>query len=137
MDLFEWIKENSKISIDEKQADILFTSLDVNGYSIEVDGTELFLNSVDELGENSKKVTIDQIIALATNFKYKETEKIMDSLDEIRTISTENIKTYCENLVDLMQKEKELHLIEKALVQTDHFKNIKNMLENKPKKVSR
>lgn len=137
MDLFEWIKENSKISIDEKQADILFTSLDVNGYSIEVDGTELFLNSVDELGENSKKVTIDQIIVLATNFKYKETEKIMDSLDEIRTISTENIKTYCENLVDLMQKEKELHLIEKALVQTDHFKNIKNMLENKPKKVSR
>lgn len=137
MDLFEWIKENSKISIDEKQADILSTSLDVNGYSIEVDGTELFLNSVDELGENSKKVTIDQIIALAANFKYKETEKIMDSLDEIRTISTENIKTYCENLVDLMQKEKELHLIEKALVQTEHFKNIKNMLENKPKKVSR
>lgn len=137
MDLFEWIKENSKISIDEKQADILSTSLDVNGYSIEVDGTELFLNSVDELGENSKKVTIDQIIALAANFKYKETEKIMDSLDEIRTISTENIKTYCENLVDLMQKEKELHFIEKALVQTDHFKNIKNMLENKPKKVSR
>lgn len=137
MDLFEWIKENSKISIDEKQADILSTSLDMNGYSIEVDGTELFLNSVDELGENSKKVTIDQIIALAANFKYKETEKIMDSLDEIRTISTENIKTYCENLVDLMQKEKELHLIEKALVQTDHFKNIKNMLENKPKKVSR
>lgn len=137
MDLFEWIKENSKISIDEKQADILSTSLDMNGYSIEVDGTELFLNSVDELGENSKNVTIDQIIALAANFKYKETEKIMDSLDEIRTISTENIKTYCENLVDLMQKEKELHLIEKALVQTDHFKNIKNMLENKPKKVSR
>lgn len=137
MDLFEWIKENSKISIDEKQTDILSTSLDMNGYSIEVDGTELFLNSVDELGENSKKVTIDQIIALAANFKYKETEKIMDSLDEIRTISTENIKTYCENLVDLMQKEKELHLIEKALVQTEHFKNIKNMLENKPKKVSR
>lgn len=137
MDLFEWIKENSKISIDKMQADILSTSLDMNGYSIEVDGTELFLNSVDELGENSKKVTIDQIIALAANFKYKETEKIMDSLDEIRTISTENIKTYCENLVDLMQKEKELHLIEKALVQTDHFKNIKNMLENKPKKVSR
>ena len=77
------------------------------------------------------------MIALAANLKYKETEKIMDLLDEITTISIENIKTYCENLVDLIDREKELHSLENALVQTEHFLDIKNMVEDRPKKIAR
>lgn len=137
MDLYQWIKEYSNIKIDEQQAKTLSECLEVNGHSIEISEDSLFLNCVDQTGEISKKVTIDQVIALAANLKYKETEKIMDSLDEITTISIENIKTYCENLVDLIDREKELHLLENALVQTEHFLDIKNMVEDRPKKIAR
>lgn len=137
MDLYQWIKEYSNIEMDEQQAKTLSECLEVNGHSIEISGDSLFLNCVDQTGEISKKVTIDQVIALAANLKYKETEKIMDSLDEITTISIENIKTYCENLVDLIDREKELHLLENALVQTEHFLDIKNMVEDRPKKIAR
>ena len=137
MDLYQWIKEYSNIEMDEQQAKTLSECLEVNGHSIEISGDSLFLNCVDQTGEISKKVTIDQVIALAANLKYKETEKIMDSLDEITTISIENIKTYCENLVDLIDREKELHLLKNALVQTEHFLDIKNMVEDRPKKIAR
>lgn len=137
MDLYQWIKEYSNIEMDEQQAKTLSECLEVNGHSIEISGDSLFLNCVDQTGEISKKVTIDQVIALAANLKYKETEKIMDSLDEITTISIENIKTYCENLVDLIDREKELHLLENALVQTERFLDIKNMVEDRPKKIAR
>lgn len=137
MDLYQWIKEYSNIEMDEQQAKTLSECLEVNGHSIEISGDSLFLNCVDQTGEISKKVTIDQVIALAANLKYKETEKIMDSLDEITTISIENIKTYCENLVDLIDREKELHLLENALVQTENFLDIKNMVEDRPKKIAR
>lgn len=106
MDLYQWIKEYSNIEMDEQQAKTLSECLEVNGHSIEISGDSLFLNCVDQTGEISKKVTIDQVIALAANLKYKETEKIMDSLDEITTISIENIKTYCENLVDLIDRKR-------------------------------
>lgn len=137
MDLYQWIKEYPNIEMDEQQAKTLSECLEVNGHSIEISGDSLFLNCVDQTGEISKKVTIDQVIALAANLKYKETEKIMDSLDEITTISIENIKTYCENLVDLIDREKELHSLENALVQTEHFLDIKNMVEDRPKKIAR
>ena len=123
--------------MDEQQAITLSECLEVNGHSIEISGDSLFLNCVDLTGQLIKKFNIDQVIALAANLINMETEKIMVSLDEITSISIENIKTYCENLVDLIDREKELHSLENALVQTEHFLDIKNMVEDRPKKIAR
>ena len=40
-------------------------------------------------------------------------------------------------IFDLIDREKELHSLENALVQTEHFLDIKNMVEDRPKKIAR
>ena len=65
----------------------------------------------------------------------------MDELDEIKTISIDNLRLYCTNLLKLIDNEKELNLIQGALTQTKNFKqlsqSIESLTENKPKKVIR
>ena len=139
-DFTEKIKE-SGIEINDEQASLIFNELSQNGYTVSDKGESTFvLTWVDQSGEMEKEVTMDQMIIFASDQKYKETVNIMNQLDEIITITLENLPAYCENLSNLIKKEKELHLVEDVLVQTEHFnelKKITDIIPEKSKKLSR
>lgn len=139
-DFTEKIRE-SGIEINDEQASLIFNELSQNGYTVSDKGESTFvLTWVDQSGEMEKKVTMDQMIIFAADQKYKETVNIMNQLDEIITITLDNLPAYCENLSNLIKKEKELHLVEDVLVQTEHFnqlKKITDIIPEKSRKVSR
>jgi hypothetical protein len=134
--------KNCDIQIDEEQAALILNCLDENGYSELIKtGDKLELQWIDQSGEMKKDVSLDQILVFVANEKYNENLNIMDELDEIKTISIDNLGLYCTNLLKLIDNEKELHLIQGALTQTKNFKqlsqSIESLTENKPKKVIR
>lgn len=128
-----YINETSEITVSEEQAAIILASLNECGYTLENKDNKLSLHWVDQAGEMKKDVTLNQIITFVADQKYQETINIMDGLDEIKTISVDNIGTYCSDLTKLIEKEKELHLIEEALLQTERFIQLKQMIDTIPK----
>lgn len=139
--LMNWIQENSEIDMSENQVSLISDTLLASGYNIFTRDEKIFLQSIDQFGEENKEVSLEYIITLSSKLKYKEAEKIMDTLDDIKIISFDNIKPYCKNLNELKKKEKELNLIERALVQTEHYKQINDAAEKqaeyKSKKIAR
>lgn len=129
MELSDYIKKIKKsgIEITDEQAIFIFNELSQNGYTVSDRGEKTFaLSWVDQSGEMEKEVTVEQMIIFVADQKYKETVNIMNQLDDIITISIENLSIYCENLSNLIKKEKELHIAENILVQTEHFNHLKN-----------
>ena len=143
MEVTSFVEEIKKanLDVDFEKADLIFAELSENGYTInKKDETNFKLNWIDQSGEMSKEVTLDEIITFAVDQKYKEIVRIMDQLDDINTINFENLPAYCKNLSNLIKREKELNLIKEVLVQTEHFKQLKKIAEvipEKTRKISR
>ena len=132
MDIYELINtaEKNDIQINEEQASLILDCLKENGYDDLVEKeNSLELQWIDQSGDMNKEVSIDQILVFVTDKKYNENINIMDELDEIKTISLDNITLYCTKLHKLIENEKELRLIQNALLQTKRFKELKQSIE--------
>lgn len=137
MEVTNFVDEIQKtyIDINYEKAALILEELTENGYTVNKKNEANFeLNWVDQSGEMNKEVTLDEIIIFAADQKYKKIVQIMDQLDDINTISIENLPTYCKNLSTLIKKEKELNLVKDVLVQTEHFKQLKEIAEVIPEK---
>ena len=129
MELSDFNKKisESALKISDEQACFIFDALSQNGYTISGKDADIFVLSwIDQSGEMEKEVSAEQIITLVANLKYREVVEIMNQLDDIITINMKNLPIYCENLSNLIKKEKELHLAENILVQTEYFNHLKS-----------